>query len=127
MKNNLSTFKILFIVKGVLNLAVALFFILYMFLGVFFVNNDAIANDPSLEFNPGILLIIIGGIGTLLAIIFGILTILAGRYLTEHKNYTFILVIAILNCLSGILGILLGVFTIIELSKPEVKVLFGRE
>jgi len=56
----------------------------------------------------------------------GILTLFASKYLKEIKNYNFIFVVAILNCLTGILGIVLGIFTIIELNKPDVKALFNK-
>lgn len=124
--NNLSTFRALFIVKGVLNLLIAFFFIGYAAFVISIFNIEGIGNDPDLTFNPGWLIGVICGIGALLAIVFGILTILAGNYLTQYKNYNFIFVITILNCLSGVLGIILGVFTIIELTKPEVKALFGK-
>jgi len=127
MKNNLSTFKVLFIVKGILNLAISLFFLAYAGFGFFFMNIfEATENNADLAFNPAVLFVIIGVVGVVLAIAFGIITLLAAKYIGQTKNYNFILVAAILNCLSGVLGILLGVFTIIELSKPEVKSLFGR-
>ena len=127
-KNNLNTFRILFNVKGFLNLLFSLFFMAYAGFGLFFMNSlAAIEEDPALEFNPGIIFIIIGVIGILFTIAFGIVTLLAAKYIRETRNYNFIFVVAILNCLTGVLGILLGVFTIIELSKPEVKKLFGKE
>ncbi|MFT4778692.1 MAG: hypothetical protein ACJAU0_002279 [Flavobacteriales bacterium] len=52
------------------------------------------------------------------------LNFLAFRYIAEQKNHSFIVVVSILNCLTGILGILLGVFAIIELLKVEVKALY---
>ena len=70
---------------------------------------------------------VIGCVGAFFALVFGILTLMASKYLKEASHYNFILVMAVLNCLTGVLGILLGVFTIIELNKPEVRVLFNRE
>lgn len=123
VNNNLDTFRILWIVKGVLNLLVCLFFILYIFFGIFIWN----VNDPDFQdFNPGILVMIIGGIGLVLTAIFGALTLLTAKYIKEKRGYNFILVMSVLNCLSGVLGILLGVFTIIEINKPHVKELFDK-
>lgn len=123
--NNLNTFKILFIIKGILNLFLALFFLAYAFFGSYFFSEfDAAASRDLEHFNPGWIFIIIGGLGFVFALIFGILTLIAGKYIGLKKNYSFVLVIAILNCLTGLLGILLGVFTIIELNKPHVKELF---
>ncbi|GAL67469.1 hypothetical protein [Jejuia pallidilutea] len=125
--NNLNTFRILFLVKGIITLCFSVFFILYAGMGFFF--NAAIehsSENPELPFNFGWFFVIIGGLGVIICIVLGILTLLASKYLKEVKNYNFIFVIAILNVLTGILGILLGVFTLIELTKPEVKKLFGK-
>lgn len=120
--HNLHTFKILFIVKGILSLLFCLFPILYIVLGgVLFANES----DDQGQF-AGMIFIGIGLFILFLGLIFGILTLLAGKYLGEQKNYEFIFVMAIVNCLTGILGILLGIFTIVELTKPEVKRLFGK-
>ena len=125
--NNLSLFRTLFLVKGILTLCFSLFFILYGGMGLFFASTIA-ANDSNVDlpFNFGYIFVIFGAIGLILCIAFGILTLLASKYLKEIKNYQFIFVVAIINCLTGILGILLGVFTLIELNKPEVKQLFNK-
>lgn len=77
-------------------------------------------------FHPGNLILVIGAIGFIFAIVIGVLTILASKYIKERRNYNFIFAIAIVNALTGVLGILLAVFTIIELNKPEVKKLFEK-
>lgn len=119
--NNLSTFRVLFIIKGILTLLFSLFFVAYALFGVFI---DRIGEIEDMEFNPSFILIIIGAIGFTLTLIFGILTLVAAKYINETRNFNFIFVMAILNCLTGILGILLGVFTIVELNKPHIKALF---
>lgn len=127
-QNNLANFSTFFLVKGILTFAASLFFLLYAGMGLFFgammemaENVDGADLPP---FNPGILFIIIGGIGFILAVIFGMLTLHAGKCIKARKKPQFIFVMAILQCFTGVLGILLGVFTIIELQKPEVKALF---
>ena len=126
MTNNLNTFRTLYLVKGILNLLFVLFFLAYGVFGLFIMNGDQFKVD-NIGFNPGVLLIVIGCVGAFIAFIFGILTLMVPKYLKETRNYNFILVVAILNCLTGVLGILLGVFTIIELNKPEVRKLFNKE
>ncbi|WP_298494497.1 hypothetical protein [uncultured Algibacter sp.] len=125
--NNLNTFRILYLVKGILTLCFSIFFILYGAMGFIF---GAIAENTEtnteLPFNFGWIFVIIGGVGLFFCITFGILTLLASKYFKQVKNYNFIFAIAILNCLTGILGILLGVFTLVELTKPEVKALFNK-
>jgi hypothetical protein len=122
--NNLNTFRILFLVYGILTIAFSLFFLLYAGFGLFI--GDIIEKEThhELPFNPASIFTIIGGIGFVFAVTVGILTIIASNYIKAFKNYNFIFGMAVVNCLTGILGILLGVFTLIELSKPETKSLF---
>ncbi|MET6991123.1 hypothetical protein [Sediminicola arcticus] len=123
--HNLSTFRILFLVKGIFTLCFSIFFIIYACIGIIIRNTDEWSQEAdSFPFNPGLIFIVIGVIGFLISMVMGILTIMTSKYLKEEKNYNFIFVMAILNCLTGVLGILLGVFTLIELTKPEVKQLF---
>ncbi|MCI0701449.1 MAG: hypothetical protein L0241_10245 [Planctomycetia bacterium] len=49
---------------------------------------------------------------------------LAGSYLSQRKYRTFCLVMAGASCLSGLLGIALGVFTFIVLLRPSVREAF---
>ncbi len=127
LTHNLNIFKTLFLVKGILNLLMALFFICYALFGGYIVNMAGSGGDlDNMTFNPAIIFFIIGGVGFVIASVMGVLTLLASKYINEVRNYNFIFVIAILNCLTGILGILLGVFTIIELNKPHIKALFNK-
>ncbi len=123
--SNLETFKILYLIKGILAMVSSLFFVAYAaFGGIMF---SEVANKQSdVPFNPALIFIFIGGIGAVLAIAFGVLNIMVSRAFKNRNKYTFIFVMGILNCLSGVLGILLGVFTLVELNKPEVKEAFGQ-
>ena len=122
--NNLHTFRILFLVYGILTLAFSLFFLVYAGFGFFIQDIVEEGSNNDLPFNPFKIIVIIGAIGFSFAVITGILTIVASNYIKALKNYNFVFAMAIVNCLTGILGILLGVFTLIELSKPETKALF---
>ncbi len=122
---NLNTFRILFLIKGILTLCLSLFFLLYAGMGAVFTNIDEFSK-VSQPFNPGYIFIIIGVVGTIFSVALGTLALLASKYIKEQKNYNFIFVVAIVNAISGVLGILLAVFTLIELSKSEVKALFGK-
>ena len=66
----------------------------------------------------------IGGFWVLAALIFGILTIVSGRYISQKRNKTFSIVIGAINCLFMPLGTILGIFTIVTLSKKEVVDLY---
>lgn len=124
--NNLNTFRTLYLVKGILTLCFSVFFMLYASMGFFFGSLTIL--DPTNDelVNPGIFFIVIGIIGVIFCVVLGVLTLLVSKYIKETKHYNFIFAMAIVNCLSGILGILLGVFTLIELNKIEVKQLFDK-
>lgn len=122
--HNLNVFKVLFLIKGIFTLLVSFFPLLYVFMGMFIFNNEFQDHD---HFGiTGMVFMLVGSAIFLFILAMGILTILAGKYIGERRRYDFIFVIAILNCLTGILGILLGIFTIIELNKPQVKQLFRK-
>jgi cytosine/uracil/thiamine/allantoin permease len=126
--NNLNTFKILFLIKGILTLCISFIFIVYAGIGAFvgsIVEKTNSVND--LPFNPGDIFLIIGAVGFVFSVTIGTLTLLASKYIKELRNYNFIIVIAVINGLSGILGILLAVFYIIEVTKPNVKELFDNK
>lgn len=123
---NLNTFRILFLIKGILTLCFSLFFVLYGGLGVVFTNLDEFSSAAQ-PFNPGYIFLIVGIVGFIFSITLGTLALIASKYLKEQRNHTFIFVVAIMNALTGVLGILLAVFTLIEISKPEVKELFNKK
>lgn len=50
----------------------------------------------------------------------------AGRCLGQRRNHTFCLVVAGVSCLFMPFGTVLGVFTIIVLSRPSVRALFSQ-
>lgn len=53
--------------------------------------------------------------------------VLAGGFLARRTHYTYCLVVAGISCIFVPMGTVLGVFTIIVLSRPSVKRLFGRD
>jgi hypothetical protein len=66
------------------------------------------------------MLVILVGFG------FALCMILVGRFLNHRTHYIFCMVVAALECLSFPFGTVLGVFTIVVLSRESVKQLFGR-
>ena len=122
---NLDTYRILFIIKGVLNLLISLFGLVYVVMG-FIIPAPTMTDFPGYTpFNiMSIILVVFGSIFILFAIIMAVLTFLAAKYIGERRSATFIIVISIINCLTGVLGIVLGILTIIEIQKPEVRALF---
>ena len=85
---------------------------------------DAQSSEEGLRFVGWIFVgvgstVIIGGLA------FSLCLFLAGRYLAQHRRYTFCLVMAALACTFMPFGTVLGVFTILVLVRPSVKELFG--
>jgi hypothetical protein len=73
----------------------------------------------------GWIMIAIGSVLMLLGLGFSALLALAGRFLLTRRHWTFCLVMAAIACAVFPFGTVLGVFTILVLAKPEVKVAFG--
>jgi hypothetical protein len=71
-------------------------------------------------------LMVVFGLGFAVAMwVMAVMMIIAGHKLSRHKSYMFCIVIACIECLSMPFGTILGVFTIILLSRPSVKELFN--
>jgi hypothetical protein len=54
------------------------------------------------------------------------LTLMGARDLMRHRRRTFCYVVAATHCINIPVGVLLGIFTFIVLSRPEAKALFER-
>jgi hypothetical protein len=83
---------------------------------------------PGEELPPEFLGWIFVGIGSflfLLGIVMAICILIVGWCLSRRKRYSFALVMACVECLFVPFGTVLGVFTIIVLSRESVKALFS--
>jgi hypothetical protein len=83
---------------------------------------------PGEELPPeflGWIFAIVGLLLFFLGIAMAICILLAGRCLSRNKHYTFALVMACIECLFIPFGTILGVFTIIALSRESVRTLFS--
>ena len=121
--NNLSTLRVLHIIKAVLSILVALFVLLIFGGSGLLVATQDLKNNE-LPFNPGALMASVGVFLAIAIAITGVLNFLAAKYMRVERHHTFIMIVSIINCFSGILGILLGIFTIIEIQREHVKELF---
>src|SRR5215472_10303034 len=74
----------------------------------------------------GWMFIVIGAVFFLVGVTMAISILIAGRCLSRRKGYSFALLIACLECLFVPFGTILGVFTIVALSRESVKALFER-
>ena len=137
-KNNLSTLKTLFIIKAILSLLTTLFIMFVFFgMGAFIAQDIAgpggsqgdlqVPTPTDMPFNPFVLIGSFGLVIVLLSLALTIVTFMAAKYIGERRKHTFILVVSILNIISGILGLALGIFALIEINKPHVQKLFDGE
>jgi hypothetical protein len=84
--------------------------------------NNAGPGGPPPAF--GVIIAVIGAFGMILNFSWATLDVLAGRWLAQQHRYTFCFVMACIECISVPWGTILGIFTIIALTKPSVKALF---
>ena len=82
-----------------------------------FWKNQNQAPPPAMLCGIVTIIFVIAGI---LCVVLGVLNLMAGLFLRQHKHRTFTLVVAALNCLQIPLGTVLGVFTIVVLVRPSV-------
>lgn len=75
----------------------------------------------------GIFFILMGGFFVLLGWAIAICTVISGRFLARRKHRVFSFVIAAILCLFIPFGTVLGVFTIIVLSRDSVRALYGEQ
>jgi hypothetical protein len=68
---------------------------------------------------------VIGSVLFLIGLAMAICILIAGRSLALRKRYTFALVMACIECLFIPFGTILGVFTIVVLSRESVRGLFS--
>lgn len=75
--------------------------------------------------NIALIFIILAAIIILVGWAFAVMIIICGRRLKERRSYNFCLVIAFMECLIMPIGTVLGIFSIITLTKESVKKLFA--
>jgi hypothetical protein len=68
---------------------------------------------------------VVGSLLFLIALAMATCILIAGRSLALHKRYSFALVMACIECLFIPFGTILGVFTIVVLSRESAKALFS--
>ena len=85
---------------------------------------DGTSGEPPPAF-LGWLFILIGAFIVLLGATYTALLVVTGRMLSTRRRYTFCLVMAGISCAFMPFGTVLGIFTIIVLSRPQVKAMFG--
>jgi hypothetical protein len=72
----------------------------------------------------GVFFIVIASVVILLGWSLAVAILVTGRFLARQTHYTYCFVVAAIECIFMPFGTVLGVFTIILLSRPLVKALF---
>jgi hypothetical protein len=105
-----------------------LFPIIYLILGLFMVLAPAsfAGSGQPPPVLVGWIFIIIGGVLMTLGWAFAVLILVSGRFLAKRKHHTFCLVMAGVECLFMPFGTVLGIFSIMVLTRESVKPLFAK-
>ena len=127
MNQDLEHLRLLSIFHYVVGGMMALFAcipIIHVVIGIVMLTNPGgFGGQPPPPF-MGLLFVVIGGAIILCGWLLALLAVMSGRFLGQKKHYTYCFVIAVLSCLFMPMGTVLGVFTIIVLTRPSVKALF---
>jgi hypothetical protein len=127
-EQHLSLLSIFYYIYGGLSLVGGCFGIIYLAAAALILASPEMVEDEEVPAAviSGIMAVV-GGCVLLLAVGIGALVIYVGYSLSQHRNYIFCLVIGALICLNIPIGTVLGVFTIVVLSRPSVKALFEQK
>jgi hypothetical protein len=125
-ESHLRLLSILHYVYGGLLALAAMFFSVYLIIGVAMIAAPTPGAGAKGQMLAGGVLVAFGVIIMVLVGAKASFMIWAGRSLAAHRNYTLCMVMACLACLNVPLGTALGAFTLVVLSRPTVKTLFGR-
>jgi hypothetical protein len=101
----------------------------FLVIGIILMNNPPTSTgseDSGTTSMVGGILIGVGVILFLIVVVYGILTLMAGGKYRKHQGgYWFCFILAIVTLvIGGIPGIVLGIFSLIVLSRESVKTLF---
>lgn len=129
MKTDLEHLRLLsifhYVVGGFVGLF-SLFPILHLAMGIAMVTGRLeTADDPNAAIFGWFFIAFAAGM-IVCGMVFAVCLVLAGRFLGRREHYMFCFVMAALSCIFFPFGTVLGVFTIVVLSRPTVKELFAR-
>ncbi len=130
--NNLKTLSLFHFIMSGFTALVSCFPLIHVTMGIIFViasKNGAFETKPDAPPPEivGLLFIIIGSLIFLIGMTIAFLIFMSGKNLRNAKRYTFCMAMACILCLMVPYGTVLGVFTIIILTKQPVKELFSQK
>ena len=127
--NNLNILSIFhYVFAGITGLT-ACFPIFHLIMGLTMLFGDFYPQEVSPEMPfPfevfGLMFTLIPAAIILLGWAFAIAAAISGYFLSKQRNYTYCLIVAGISCIFMPIGTILGVFTLVELLKDDVKELF---
>lgn len=130
MKNDIENLRLLVIAHYVLAAIMALFAclpLIHIAIGLFVLFGSPAQENPTDFPNElfATLFIVVGAISMIVGWALAFCLYQSGRFIDTRRNYTFCFVVAVVACVMFTpLGTILGIFTIIVLSRPAVKAMF---
>ena len=112
-------------IYGGLIAALSCIFIIHLLMGIWLVTSPPPASGKPPPPEIGWLFIVLGTLFPLIGWTLGGLVIYSGRCLARRRNWMFSVVIAAVMCVTGVVGIVLAVFTFLVLLRPTVKIAYG--
>ena len=122
-KNYLQAIAIGFYVLGGLGVLIGLLPLMHIAFGIMIVTGK-LQNHPSSADEIAWLFILIGMVAMVVMETIAILLLYTGRCIQRRKRHLFCLVMSAVSCLASPLGTILGIFSMIMLTKPEIKAEF---
>lgn len=122
-REHLRILSIAHYVVGALHALFACFGLIHFGMGLFFLMapQSMFTSDPEgLRIVMGTLSTVLGGGFVLAGWALGIVTILSGRYIAQRRKRVFSVVVAGINCVFIPFGTVLGIFTLILLTREDV-------
>ncbi|MEO1095645.1 MAG: hypothetical protein AAFX01_12170 [Cyanobacteria bacterium J06638_28] len=134
-REHLKLLSIFHYIYGGIAGALSLFSVTHLAMGISFISSPNAFPSPE-PLSPAVeeafpfaffgwMFVVIGLIALVLGLTFAVCLIVSGRCLAQRKRYWFSFIVACFACLSLPLGTILGVFTLVVLSRSSVKTLYG--
>lgn len=117
-------------IVGALGFVFGSFPLIHVAFGMFMVFAPLPAGNAVSDMGPkffGLFFVVIGLVVVLFAWLMALCTIFSGRYIASRRRRNFSVVVACILCVFVPFGTVLGVFTLLVLSRPSVKQAYGAE
>jgi hypothetical protein len=122
---NLNLLSIFHYVVGGLAALFSMFPVIHLVIGISFLSGALPADgEPAIQI-VGLVFVVIASVIILLGLTVAGLIVWAGVNLGRRTRYTYCLVVAGVECLFMPFGTVLGILTLVMLTKPPVKEMFG--